>query len=84
MVIERGEIKQLVYYWYQQRGKIIANGYEAKIDLLLGGITSSRTDGALVRLVVPIYGETTVEVADKILTDFAGDLVKVLPAYVPG
>lgn len=83
-IIERGEIKQLVYYWYQQRGKIIANGYEAKIDLLLGGITSSRTDGALVRLVVPIYGETTVDVADKILTDFAGDLIKILPAYVPG
>ncbi|MEH6547846.1 MAG: VPLPA-CTERM-specific exosortase XrtD [Sneathiella sp.] len=83
VLISRGENRLLVYYWFQQRGEFIANEYEAKLNLLLGGITSARTDGALVRLYMPIETEMSEVLADQELTQFSTELFKVLPAYVP-
>ena len=81
--IGKGEQKLLVYYWFQQRGKYIANEYMAKFNLLWGGLASNRTDGALIRLTMPISSTMSEVVADKRLTEFAGSLFKVLPKYVP-
>ena len=83
VLIGKGEQRLLVYYWFQQRGKFIANEYAAKFNLLLGGITSNRTDGALVRLTMPVNNEMSELLADKRLSEFASDLFKVLPKYVP-
>ena len=83
VVIAKGASKQLVYYWFQQRGKFIASEYEAKINLLWGGIVSSRTDGALVRLVTPVGEGFPMEAADQYLEGFSGELLSVLPAYLP-
>ncbi|MBL4806163.1 MAG: VPLPA-CTERM-specific exosortase XrtD [Rhodobacteraceae bacterium] len=83
VLISRGENKLLVYYWFQQRGKFLANEYKAKFNLLLGGLTSARTDGALVRLYMPIKSTMSEVLADKKLTQFSEELFKVLPAYVP-
>jgi exosortase D (VPLPA-CTERM-specific) len=83
VLIGRGEDKLLVYYWFQQRGKYIANEYQAKFNLLLGGLTSSRTDGALVRLSMPIATTMSEVLADQTLTEFSEKLFKVLPDYIP-
>lgn len=83
VLISRGESKLLVYYWFQQRGKFIANEYQAKLNLLLGGMTSARTDGALVRLYMPIESTMSEVLADQELTQFSEALFKVLPSYVP-
>ncbi len=83
VLIGKGEQKLLVYYWFQQRGKFIANEYAAKFNLLLGGLTSSRTDGALVRLSMPISSTMSEVVADKRLEEFSSNLFPVLPKYIP-
>ena len=83
VMIGKGEQRLLVYYWFQQRGKFIANEYAAKFNLLLGGLTSNRTDGALVRLSMPVDTEMSEVVADKRLAEFASELFTVLPKYVP-
>jgi exosortase D (VPLPA-CTERM-specific) len=83
VMIGKGEQRLLVYYWFQQRGKFIANEYAAKFNLLMGGLTSNRTDGALVRLTMPITTEMSEVVADKRLAEFSTELFKVLPRYVP-
>ncbi|MCG8491431.1 MAG: VPLPA-CTERM-specific exosortase XrtD [Sneathiellales bacterium] len=83
VLIGKGEQKLLVYYWFQQRGKFIANEYAAKFNLLLGGLTSSRTDGALVRLTMPISSTMSELVADQRLEEFSQNLFPVLPKYVP-
>ncbi len=83
VMIGKGEQKLLVYYWFQQRGKFIANEYMAKFNLLWGGLTSSRTDGALVRLTMPVGSTMSEVVADKRLTEFSTALFEVLPKYVP-
>lgn len=46
-----GGRRAVVYYWYQGRGRIAANEYRVKWDLLRDGVVRRRTDEALVRLV---------------------------------
>jgi EpsI family protein len=44
----------LVYYWYQGRGRIEANEYRVKWNLLTDAARHGRTEEALVRIVIPI------------------------------
>jgi EpsI family protein len=54
VLIEKGLDKQLVVYWYQDRGRVIASEYEAKVMLIWDSITRHRSDGALVRFTTPV------------------------------
>jgi hypothetical protein len=45
-----------VYYWYQGRGRVVANEYVVKWNLLRDAMTLRRTEEALVRVVVPLGG----------------------------
>lgn len=81
-LIKKGEYSQLVYYWFQQRGRVITNEYLVKWYLFWDALTRNRTDGALVRLVTDVrYGE--VEEADKRLSRFARMISKDLNKYIP-
>jgi EpsI family protein len=53
-LIQKDENKQLVFYWYQGRGRVIASEYAGKFWMVADAISRNRTDGALVRLVTPI------------------------------
>jgi EpsI family protein len=53
-VVQKGLDKQLVFYWYQGRGRVIASEYSAKLWMVADAISRNRTDGALVRIVTPI------------------------------
>lgn len=83
-VIEKGDYKQLVYYWFQQRGRSITNEYLVKWYLFSDALTMHRTDGALVRLVTSLDKGQDIQVADQRLQAFMQDLIKVLPDYLPG
>jgi len=83
-VIEKGDYKQLVYYWFQQRGRSITNEYLLKWYLFYDALTMHRTDGALVRLVTSLEKGQDIELADQRLQAFMRDLVNVLPDYLPG
>jgi exosortase D (VPLPA-CTERM-specific) len=83
-VIEKGEYKQLVYYWFQQRGRSMTNEYLVKWYLFYDAITMQRTDGALVRLVTSLDKGQDIAVADRRLQAFMKDMVTVLPEYLPG
>ena len=82
-VIEKGDYKQLVYYWFQQRGRSITNEYLVKWFLFYDAIGMHRTDGALVRLVTSLDKGQDIEVADKRLHAFMQNMVQVLPDYLP-
>jgi exosortase D (VPLPA-CTERM-specific) len=83
VIIGMGEHKQLVYYWFQQRGRIITNEYLVKWFVFWDALTRNRTDGALVRLTIPYRDSQDVEELDAVLADFAKDMSKLLPEYVP-
>jgi exosortase D (VPLPA-CTERM-specific) len=81
--IQKGRHRQLVYYWFQQRGRVITSEYEVKMRLLLDSIQLNRTDGALVRLTTVIRAGESWEVGDRRLTEFMQSLSGQLDAYVP-
>lgn len=54
-----GDERMLVYYWFMQRGRYLTNEYLVKWYIFWGSITQQRTDGALVRLVMPVPDPAT-------------------------
>jgi exosortase D (VPLPA-CTERM-specific) len=84
LVIQREEEKQLVYYWFQQRGRVITSEYFVKWYLLLDSIGIHRTDGALMRLTTLLKPGENIELADKRLEDFSRKIAPIIPEYVPG
>jgi exosortase D (VPLPA-CTERM-specific) len=83
-IIQKGDSRQLVYYWFQQRGRTITNEYLMKWYLFYDAITMNRTDGSLIRLVTSVEKNEDMEVADQRLQSFMKDLIPELPAYLPG
>jgi EpsI family protein len=53
-LLQRKNERVLVMYWYQGRGRIEANEYVVKWNLLRDAAVRRRSDEALVRIVVPI------------------------------
>jgi EpsI family protein len=82
-LIELGDRRQLVYYWFQQRGRLITNEYAVKWYLFRDALTRHRTDGALVRMTAPLSPGGSVEDADHRLADLASKVVPELPRFVP-
>ncbi len=54
LIIGSGEDRQLVNYWFMQRGRNLTNEYAVKWYIFWDSLTRQRTDGALVRLVTPL------------------------------
>lgn len=82
-VIEKGLSRQLVYYWFEQRGTRMTNDYLAKMNVVYDSLTIGRTDGALVRFVTPISEDETEAMADARLQSFMGGLLLQLPRFIP-
>ncbi|MCK8465079.1 VPLPA-CTERM-specific exosortase XrtD [Aliiroseovarius sp. S1339] len=82
-VIQKGLNKQLVYYWFEQRGKRQTNDFTAKIGVVYDSLTMGRTDGALVRYVTPIRPDESEADADARLIDFMTQSLPRLPRFVP-
>lgn len=82
-VIQKGEANNLVYYWFQQRGRIITNEYLAKWYIFWDALTRNRTDGSLVRLTVEFSNAEGIEEAEKQLQNFVAKIAPILPQYIP-
>jgi exosortase D (VPLPA-CTERM-specific) len=82
-VIELGNQRQLVYYWFQQRGRVITNEFAVKWYLFWDAVTRHRTDGALVRIITPVPLGGNEADADRQLSEFAARIVPSLPRFIP-
>ena len=82
--IQKGLNRQVVYYWFEQRGRPMTNSYAAKFSTLWDSVVKGRTDGALVRLVTPIGSGETERDTDARLARFLDVFYPMLPTFVPG
>jgi EpsI family protein len=80
-LIEKGLDRQLVFYWYQGRGRIIASEYRGKFWMVADALTRNRTDGSLVRLATPV-GDDESQSRQR-LTQFAQELFPYLTQLIP-
>lgn len=82
LIIEHGDQRSLVYYWYDQRGREIANEFMMKIWVIYDSLVKRRGDGALVRLIAPMPASDDGQ-ADKLLKDMMVRMHPFLPKYIP-
>jgi EpsI family protein len=80
-VIQNGLDRQVVFYWYQGRGRVVANEYRNKALLMLDAARLHRTNGGMVRVIAPIT--STAEAAKAELSAFAGVLFPHLDGHLP-
>jgi EpsI family protein len=84
-LIQKGLDRQVVLYWYQSHGRVVASEYWSKVYLVLDSMRLNRTDAALVRVIVPVDDkrEAPEAFADHAALDFAGAIAPLLGAYLP-
>jgi EpsI family protein len=80
-VIQNGNQRALMVYWYQGRGHATSSEYWAKIFTVLDSVRSRRSDGAMVRVMVPLGNSQ--EEAQKSAVELASQAASELPAFVP-
>lgn len=80
-VIQNGEYKSFMIYWYQGRGRNVASEYWGKIYTVLDSVRLRRSDGAMVRVTVPFRDSEAA--AQQAAIEFASAASTVLPQYVP-
>jgi EpsI family protein len=82
LLLQNGTHKQVMFYWFQSRGRIISSEYKQKIYLVIDSITRNRTDGSFIRLMAPVINHDEA-MAEKSLEDFAQKLFPILKEYIP-
>ncbi len=82
--IEHHTGRMIALYWYHGRNRMDASEYRGRLHTIEDAIARGRTDGALVRILVPMDRDGHLEdFARRAARDFARDLLPLLPAYVP-
>lgn len=84
-VVQKGLDRQLVLYWYQSHGRVIASEYWSRLYLIHDAMRINRTDGALVRVIAPIHHGATDNgmAAQQLAEAFVRVLFPELPPYLP-
>ena len=84
-VIRKGLDRQVVLYWYQSHGRVIANEYRSKVLMVYDAVRLNRTDAALIRVVTPITetGPDAEELATAEALDFVKAMFPTLDRYLP-
>ena len=80
-VIQNGDYKSLMIYWYQGRGRAVASEYWGKVYTVIDSVRLRRSDGAMVRVTVPIGSSETAAVDSA--KDLSAKAAAALDEYVP-
>jgi EpsI family protein len=85
IVIQKGLDKQVVLYWYQSHGRVIASEYLGKIYTVIDALRTNRTDAALVRVISSVHGleEKAEREAEQNAQDFVKSIFPLLSQYLP-
>jgi EpsI family protein len=80
-IVEKGKSRDLVLYWYQTHGRIVASEYWAKFWLVADGVRHRSTDGAMIRIWTT--AEDGEESAQTRATDFARRVYPQVSEFLP-
>jgi exosortase D (VPLPA-CTERM-specific) len=82
-VIVREGQKLLVYYWFAERGTLIANEYYKKWLLLQDFVRTGRSDGALIRVSMPVVDAEHMERSEEKIANFIALAQPMIQQYLP-
>lgn len=83
VVLEQPGARELAYYWFPMRGRVLSSAYQMKIYNFIDAIIMHRTDGALVRIMTPLGPDELALDGDVRIRDFMKQAVPVLEQYLP-
>ena len=81
--MEKSGVRELVYFWFPMRGRVITKLWEVKVANFWDAMTRQRTDGALVRVITPVYKNESIGEAEERLAGFTRELVPILDQFIP-
>ena len=84
-VVRKGLDTQVILYWYQSHGRVVASEYWSRLFLIRDAVRLTRTDGAIVRVTAAVRPnvEDGEAAAERLATQFIESLFPLLPAYLP-
>ncbi|HEV7475210.1 MAG TPA: EpsI family protein [Pyrinomonadaceae bacterium] len=84
-LIQNGDHKQLLVYWYQGRGRAVASEYWGKVYTVLDSVRMRRSDGAMVRITTSVdtADPAALQTAINQATDLAASSSTILPEFIP-
>jgi exosortase D (VPLPA-CTERM-specific) len=82
-IMEKSGTRQLIYFWFNQRGRILTNPYQMKFYNVWDALVLKRTDGALIRVISPVASVEKIEDTEKRLQSFMRDIMPLLNEYIP-
>jgi EpsI family protein len=80
-IVQNGDDRQLLIYWYQGRGRKVASEYWGKLYTVIDSVRRRRSDGSMVRVMMPV-GQSEEETL-KAASDLAAQIAPALPEFVP-
>ena len=80
-IIQNGDHKELLLYWYQGRGRAVASEYWGKIYTVIDSVRRRRSDGAMVRITTPIQDSAADALAASVA--LAEKSSTILPEFIP-
>ena len=81
MLVNRMGERLLVYYWFLQRGRWVADETMNKLYMAYDGLSRRRTDGAMIRIISPIRGN--IEATEQKLNNFLYDIAPIFNNFIP-
>lgn len=82
-LLQNKDARALVFYWYQGRGRVAADEYRVKWELLRDSALRGRSEESLVRIVVHLNPATSEERAGEVATQVAQELVPAVSGAMP-
>jgi EpsI family protein len=80
-MVENGNDRAVMLYWYEGRGRPLASEYWGKIYTVIDSLRRRRSDGAMVRVLVPLGSSQ--EEAQATAIEIASQAASQMPAFVP-
>ncbi len=82
-IVQLGSRRQIVYYWFQERGRHLTSEYAARWYLFWDALTRQRTDGALIRFVAAVPPNSNESNVDAQIMRLAAQIEPTITRYVP-
>lgn len=84
VTVQKAGEQQLVLYWFQNRGRIIASEYWEKIYLVADAVLKQRRDGSFIRIIgQPPRGADREQFARE-MVEFAAQVMVMASDFIPG
>jgi EpsI family protein len=81
-IVRKGLDEQVVLYWYQSHGRVVANEYLGKFYLAMDALRLNRTDAALIRVTAPVVNGNEDEAQNR-ATMFAKQVAMDVEQIIP-